>query len=89
MVTENTPSSKNVIVSNLEEIVSAYTILAGTVNVKEGLKENASNISNNNTPENVNFFPPDHIDVVDRNTITDNNNIISDNIPDIIPYNSL
>ena len=56
MVTENTPSSKNVIVSNLEEIVSAYTILAGTVNVKEGLKENASNISKNNTPENVMSF---------------------------------
>ena len=49
--TENTPS-KNVIVSNLEETVRAHTILAGTLNVKEDLKENASDIPKNNTPEN-------------------------------------
>ena len=48
---ENTPS-KNVNVSNLEETVRAHTILAGTLNVKEDLKENASYIPKNNTPEN-------------------------------------
>ena len=72
---ENTPP-KNV-VSNLEETVSAHTILAGTPNVKEDMKENASEIPKNNTPENVNDFPIDHIDAVDRNTITDDNNSIS------------
>ena len=75
---ENTPS-KNV-VSNLEEIVSTYAILAGTPNVKEDMKENASEIPKNNTPENVNDFPIDHIDAVNRNTITDDNNSISNTI---------
>ena len=73
---ENTPS-KNV-VSNLGE----HTILAGTPNVKEDMKENASDIPKNNTSENVNDFPIDHIDAVDRNTITDDNNSILNNIPD-------
>ena len=40
VATENTPH-KNV-VSNLEEIGSAHTILAGTPNIKEDMKENAS-----------------------------------------------
>ena len=79
---ENTPP-KNV-VSNLEETVSAHTILAGTPNVKEDIKENASEIPKNNTPENVS----DHIDAVNRNTITDDNNSISNTIPDSIPDNS-
>ena len=91
---ENTPS-KNV-VSNLEEIVSAHTILAGTPNVREDMKENASEIPknntpeniNNNTPENINDLPIDHIDAVDRKTITDDNNSISNTIPDNIPDNS-
>ena len=87
MAIENTPS-KNVIVSNLEETVSAHTILAGRLNAKEDMKENASDLSKNNTPENVNDLPIDHIDAVDRNTITDNNNSISNNIPDGIPDNS-
>ena len=52
---ENTPP-KNVIVSNLEEIVSTHTILAGTPNIKEDMKENASDIPKNNTQENVNDF---------------------------------
>ena len=73
---ENTPS-KNVIVSNLEETVRALTILAGTPNVKEDMKENASGIPKNNTPENVNDFP-----IADR--IPDNNQqinfVVSDNI---------
>ena len=84
---ENTPS-KNVIVSNLEETVSAHTILAGTPNVKEDMKKNASNIRKNNTPENVNDFPIEQIDAVDRNIITDDNNSISNNIADSIPDNS-
>ena len=84
---ENTPS-KNVIVSNLEEIVSAHTILAGIPNVKEDMKENASDIPNNNTPENVNDFPIEQIDAVDPSTITDDNNSISNNIADSIPDNS-
>ena len=37
---------------------------------------------------NVNDFPIDHIDAVDRSTITDDNNSISSNIPDSIPDNS-
>ena len=82
---ENT-SSKNV-VSNLKEIVSAHTILAGTQNVKEDMRENASQIPKKNTPENVNDFPIDHINAVDRNPITDNDNSISDNIPDTIQDN--
>ena len=68
MTIENTPS-KNVVL-NLEEIVSARTILAGTPNVKEDMKENASEIPKNNTTENVNDFPIDHIDAVDRTSIT-------------------
>ena len=83
---ENTPS-KNVIVSNLEEIVSAHTILAGIPNVKEDMKENASDIPKTNTPENVNDFPIEQIDAVDPNTITDDNNSISNNIADSIPDN--
>ena len=84
---ENTPS-KNVIVSNLEEVVSAHTILAGIPNVKEDMKENASDIPKNNTPENVNDFPIEQIDAVNPNTITDDNNSISNNIADSIPDNS-
>ena len=84
---ENTPS-KNVIVSNLKEIVSAHTILAGIPNVKEDMKENASDIPKNNTPKNVNDFPIEQIDAVDPNTITDDNNSISNNIADSIPDNS-
>ena len=87
MTIENTPS-KNVIVSNLEETVSAHTILAGTPNAKEDMKENASDIPKNNTPENVNDFPIEQIDAVDRNTITTDNNSISNNIADSIPDNS-
>ena len=75
-------TSKNVIVVNLEETVSANTILARTPNVKEDIKENASDIPKNSTPENVNDFPIDHIDAVDRNTITDENKSISNIIPD-------
>ena len=75
-------SSKNVIVLNLEETVSANTILARTPNVKEDIKENASDIPKNSTPENVSDFHIDHIDAVDRNTITDENNSISNIIPD-------
>ena len=75
-------TSKNVIVVNLEETVSANTILARTPNVKEDIKENASDIPKNSTPENVNDFPIGHIDAVDRNTITDENKSISNIIPD-------
>ena len=77
---ENTPS-KDVIVSNLKEIVSTHTIFAGTPNVKEDMRENASDTPKNNTPENVNNFPIDYIDAVDRNTITDDNESIFNNIP--------
>ena len=80
-------TSKNV-VSNLEETVSAHTILAGTPNVKEDMKKNASDLPKNNTPENDNDFPFDHVDSADRNTITDDNSIISDNILDSVPNNS-
>ena len=83
---ENTPS-KNVIVSNFEETVSAHIILVGTPNVKQDMKENTSDIPKNNTPENVNDFPIDYIEAVDRNTIRDDNNSISNNIPDSIPDN--
>ena len=72
---ENTPS-KNGILSNLEETVSVNTILAGASNVKEDIKENASDVPKNNTPENVNDFLIDHIDAVDRNTIADDNDSI-------------
>ena len=65
---ENTPS-KNVIVSNLEEIVSPHNILAGTQNVKEDMMENASDIPKNNTPENVNDSPIEQIDADDDNSI--------------------
>ena len=83
MAIENTPS-KNVIVivSNLEGTVSTHIILARTLNVKENLKGNCSNISKNNTLENVNDFPTDHIDAVDGNIITDNNNVIPSSFPD-------
>ena len=54
MEIENTPS-KNVIVSNLEETVSAHT----------GMKKNISDIPKKNTQENVSEFPMDHIDAVD------------------------
>ena len=81
-------SSKNVIVSKLEESVSAHKILAGTLNVKEDLKENASNKQKNNTPEIVNDFSTDHIDAVDWNIITGDNNSIPNNIPGSIPDNS-
>ena len=37
---------------------------------------NASDIPKNNIPENVNHFPIEQIDAVDRNTITDVNNSI-------------
>ena len=84
---ENTPS-ENVIVSNLEETVSAHTISDGTPNVKDDIKGNASDIPKNNTPENSNDFPIEQVDTVDRNTITDNNNSISNNIADNIPDNS-
>ena len=80
-------TSKNVIVSNFEETVSAHIILAGTPNVKENMKENTSDIPKNNTPENVNDFPIDYIEAFDRNTITDDNNRISNNIPDSVPNN--
>ena len=40
---ENTPS-KNVILSNLEETVSAHTILAGTPNGKEDMKEDMTSM---------------------------------------------
>ena len=83
---ENTPS-KNVIVSNFEETVSAHIILAETPNVKEDMKENTSDIPKNNTPENVNDLPIYCIEAVDRNTITDDNNSISNNIPASIPNN--
>ena len=72
---ENTPS-KNGILSNLEETVSVNTILVGAPNVKEDIKENASDVPKNNTPENVNDFLIDHIDAVDRNTIADDNDSI-------------
>ena len=52
------------------------------------MKENVSDIPKNNTPENVNDFPIEQIDAVDRNTITDDNNSISNNIADSIPHNS-
>ena len=82
--------SKNVIVSYCFKFRrnNANTILAGTPNVKEDIKENASDIPKNNTPENVNDLPIDHIDAVDRNTITDDNNSFSNIIPDSIPDNS-
>ena len=84
---KNTPS-KNVIVSNLEETVSAHIILARTPNVKEDMKGNASDIPNKNTAESVNDLPIEQTDAVDRNTITDDNNSISNNIADSIPDNS-
>ena len=41
-----------------------------------------------NTPENGDDFPIEQVDTVDRNTITDDNNSISNNIVDNIPDNS-
>ena len=87
MVIDSTPS-KNVVVSNLEETVSAHTFAARTVTAKEGMKENASDIPKNKTPENVNDFPIDLIDAVNRNTITGGNNDIPNSIPDSIPDHS-
>ena len=87
-VTINNTPSKNVIVSNLEETVSAHTILARTPNVKEDMKGNASDIPNKNTAESVNDLPIEQTDAVDRNTITGDNNSISNNIADSIPDNS-
>ena len=78
---ENTPS-KNVIASNLEETVSAHTSLAQTLTVKEDIKENASDILKNNTPENVKDFSIDHIDAVDRNTVTESEVSNKSNNPD-------
>ena len=80
--------SKNIIVSNLEVTVSAHTILTGTLNTKEVPKGNAPDIPKNNKADNANDFPTDRIDVVDRNTITGDNNSISNNIPDNISDNS-
>ena len=86
---ENTPPEN--VVTSLEETISAHSILAGTPNVKEHMKENTSKIPKNNTPENVNDFPIDHIDAVNQNTITNDNNRISNTIPEginSIPDNS-
>ena len=69
-------------------IVMAHTILVRTPNVKEDMKKNALEIPKNNTPENVNYFPIDHINGADRSTIPGDNNSISINIPDSIPDNS-
>ena len=69
---EHTPS-KN-IASDFEETVSAHTNLAKTLNVKEELKKNASAIPKSDTLANVNHFSTDHVDAVDRNIITDQNN---------------
>ena len=52
MAIENTPS-RNIIVSNFEEAVSAHTILAGTLNVKEDMEENAPDIPKNNYQRTV------------------------------------
>ena len=87
MVIDNT-LSKNIIVSNLEETVSTHAFLTGTLNVKEDLKENTPDIPKNKTADNVNVFPTDQIDIVNWNTITDDNNSISNNILDSIPDNS-
>ena len=85
---ENKPS-KNVTVSNLEKTFSAHTILDGTPNVKEDVKENALDIPKNNTPENDwHGSPIEHIDTVDQNTITDDKNSIPNIIPDSILDNS-
>ena len=48
------------------------TISAKTTNVKEELKENASDIPKSNRPENVNDLSTDHIDAVDRNKAENN-----------------
>ena len=58
------------------------------MNVKEHVKENASDIPKNNTPGKGSDFPIDHIDAVNWNTITDDYNSISNNIPDSVPDNS-
>ena len=50
--------------------------------------EYAPDISKNNTADNLNDFPTDQIDVVDWNTITDDNNSVSNNILNSIPDNS-
>ena len=80
--------SKNFIVSNFEKKFSAHTILIGTLNVKEDLKENAPCIPRNNAAHNVNDFLTDQIDIVDQNTTTDDNNSILSNIPGSAPDNS-
>ena len=51
-------------------------------------KENASDKPKNNTPEIIHDFSTDHIDAVDRNTITENNINIQKNISHSIPDNS-
>ena len=50
--------------------------------------EHAPDIPKNNTADNLNDFPTDQINVVDRNTITDDNNSVSNNILNSIPDNS-
>ena len=45
-------------------------------------------IPKNNTADNLNDFPTDQIDVVDWNTITEDNNSVSNNILNSIPDNS-
>ena len=51
-------------------------------------KENASDKPKNNTPEIIHDFSTDHIDAVDRNTITEDNINIQKNISHSIPDNS-
>ena len=58
------------------------------MNVKEHVKENASDIRKNNTPGKGSDFPTEHIDAVNWNTITDDYDSISNNIPDSVPDNS-
>ena len=50
--------------------------------------EYAPDIPKNNTADNLNDFPNDQIDVVDWNTITHDNNSVSNNILNSIPDNS-
>ena len=87
MAIEKRPS-KNVIVSNWEETVSVHNNLAGTLNLNLMYKENASDKPKNNTPEIIHDFSTDHIDAVDRNTITEDNINIQKNISHSIPDNS-
>ena len=84
----NRGNTEHIIWKYLEETVIAHTILTETLNVKEDLMEYAPDISKNNTADNLNDFPTDQIDVVDWNTITDDNNSVSNNILNSIPENS-